>query len=359
MSFGPESIQANDPPNFRIPDPFIDMNELAVRWVAEKSWTYRTTFPTASTTLKDARTDLVFKGLDTFATVRLNGHKILETDNMFLEYRVDVTSKLQHHGNQDSSNKENVLEIVFDSALLRGEELVKQHAHEHNFIAHQTENSRLPVRKCQCHWGWDWGPILITAGPWKPILLETYVERIDDIWFQADVGQDLRRVTGKLFASVELSKKDTASGIEVRFELSLDDEVVFSSAEVKPNEQGVASTDFHVEMPSLWYPSGYGKQPLYRLTAKILSPTSTNSASPRISRSKSIGFRKCELIQEPDEYGKSFFFRINNVDIFAGGSCWIPADSFIPRIREQGYRKWMELMIEGNQIMTRHVISST
>src|ERR1700761_8293888 len=172
---------------YRIPDSFVDMNELASRWVAEKSWTYRTTFATPTGLPDDGRTDLVFKGLDTFATVTLNDNKILEADNMFLEYRVDVTSVLRRPSSATSAADGNVLEIVFDSALLRGRELVKQHEHEHDFIAHQTENSRLPVRKAQCHWGWDWGPILITAGPWRPVFLESYLIRVDDVWWMGQV----------------------------------------------------------------------------------------------------------------------------------------------------------------------------
>jgi beta-mannosidase len=337
---------------YRIPDPFVDMNELASRWVAEKSWTYRTTFATPTRLPDDGRTDLVFKGLDTFATVTLNGHEILEADNMFLEYRVDVTSILRRPSKDASASAGNVLEIVFDSALLCGRELVKQHEHEHDFIAHQTENSRLPVRKTQCHWGWDWGPILITAGPWKPILLESYVFRFDDVWFQGDVSDDLVTVAGKLYACVEGAGKRGLGDVKVKFELSLDDKAVFQSSQVQVDEHNVATADFKVEDPALWYPHGYGKQTLYQLKATL---THSGKTDVLTSKTKAIGFRRCKLVQELDEFGKSFYFRINNLDVFAGGSCWIPADSFLPRIGEAGYRKWMELMVEGNQIMTRRV----
>ncbi|KIY03430.1 uncharacterized protein Z520_00121 [Fonsecaea multimorphosa CBS 102226] len=333
--------------NGKIPDPFIDMNELAVRWVAEKSWTYRTVFTSPTTRQPDARTDLVFEGLDTFATVTLNGHKILEADNMFLEYRVDVTHFLLPPSSKNAPTEPNVLEIVFDSALLRGRELVKQHSHEHNFIAHQTESSRLPVRKAQCHWGWDWGPILITSGPWKRVLLETYVVRIDDVWFEGSVSENLSMVKGKLFASVGGGNRKAGEESVVKLSLSLNSKVLHES-EAHIDKEGIAVTEFQLERPALWYPYGYGKQCLYELQATL----STTGTDP-VSKSRLIGFRRCELIQEPDEFGKSFYFRINNVDVFAGGSCWIPADSFLPRIGENGYRKWMELMIEGNQIMTR------
>lgn len=316
------------------------MNELAVRWVAEKSWTYRTTFPSPEKTDDRARTDLVFKGLDTFARVSLNGQKILEADNMFLEYRVEVGQLLKPSDGAHTND----LQIVFDSALVRGRELVKQHEHEHDFIAHQTEQSRLPVRKAQCHWGWDWGPILVTAGPWRPILLETYVRRIDDVWFQAVVSPDLATVSGKLLATA-----DVGNATAVKFNLSLEGTLTFES-QVEVNGQGLASTDFHIERPALWNPYGHGQQSRYKLTATLLE-----GDAELTSTSKLVGFRRCQLIQEKDQHGKSFYFRINNVDVFCGGSCWIPADSFIPRVGRDGYRKWMQLMIEGNQNMTRWV----
>jgi beta-mannosidase len=321
------------------------MNELAARWVAEKSWTYSTTFqspPDAKqATSSGDRSDLVFKGLDTYATVTLNGSKILEADNMFLEYRVDVTDKLKPGDNE--------LEIVFASALLRGRELVAEHEHEHKFIAHQTELGRMPVRKAQCHWGWDWGPILVTSGPWRPIFLETYTTRVEDVWFQAEVSKDLKTVSGKLLARVDVGKKTGGGKAAVKFSLSLDGTVV-SEPQGDVDSEGLSIADFKVEDPALWYPHGYGKQPRYELKAILILDGSEQS-----SQTKLTGFRKIELVQEKDEFGKSFYFRINNVDVFAGGSCWIPADSFIPRIGRDGYRKWMELMVDGNQIMTRYV----
>ena len=94
-----------------------------------------------------------------------------------------------------------------------------------------------------------------------------------------------------------------------------------------------------------------GPQSRYLFSAKLLS----NKICVHEFERK-IGFRKAELIQECDEHGKSFYFRINGIDIFAGGSCWIPADNFIPRISPDRYRAWLEMMVEGNQIMTRYVI---
>jgi beta-mannosidase len=67
------------------------------------------------------------------------------------------------------------------------------------------------------------------------------------------------------------------------------------------------------------------------------------------------GFRRSELVQKDDAKGQSFYFRVNNVDVFCGGSNWIPADNFLPRVSPQKYRDWLQLMVEGNQVMTRSV----
>jgi beta-mannosidase len=118
------------------------MNELAVEWVGEKVWIYQTTFAAPSVP-EGAKVDLVFDGLDTFATVKLNDTVILTSDNMFLQYRVNVNDLIR--------SSENLLEIEFDSALLRGRELEKQHP-EYRFICANGESGRLAVRKAQYHW---------------------------------------------------------------------------------------------------------------------------------------------------------------------------------------------------------------
>src|SRR5690349_23351173 len=112
------------------------MNELQTHWVGEKSWTYRCKF-SAGPKVDGARSVLVFEGLDTFATVRLNDAEILKSENMFISHHVDVTTELTY----DSPN---TIEIDFDSALLRAREIGKEHP-EHRFIGHQTEPERIGV----------------------------------------------------------------------------------------------------------------------------------------------------------------------------------------------------------------------
>lgn len=129
--------------NKKIPDPFIGKNELDVQWIGEVAWVYKTTFA-GQKVPEGAKAVLAFDGLDTFATVRLNGKTILEAENMFLPERVDVTDVLAQDG-------DNELEITFDSAYLRGWKLVEEHP-DHKYICWNGDDSRLAVRKAQYHW---------------------------------------------------------------------------------------------------------------------------------------------------------------------------------------------------------------
>jgi len=131
-----------------IPDPYIGKNENDVQWVGEKVWVYRTTFTTPDTAgsgAKALKKVLAFDGLDTFATVVLNGKTILETENMFIPERVDVTEVLAKAGD------ENELVITFDSAYIRGWKLVEAHPN-HKWGCWNGDSSRLAVRKTQYHW---------------------------------------------------------------------------------------------------------------------------------------------------------------------------------------------------------------
>lgn len=341
MSLAGTILDAANMPRPRIPDPYVDLNERAVQWVGEKNWVYRVSFPTPSQSPKAPyTTDLVFEGLDTFATVFLNGTEILKTDNMFVTYRANVTKYLKE------ASQDNLLEIVFDSALIRGRELVEEHGHEHNFLVRQTEAGRLPTRKAQYNWGWDWGPILMTAGPWKPVFLEQYEARVADVWIQNEVSPSLAECSGTIFAEVD---GELGSDDKILLSLSKDGKSVYEQEISVGSDSGKAlEKPFKLSDPDLWYPLGYGPQARYRLNAKLV-----RGGRDLSSLYKMIGFRRTELVQRPDAHGKSFYFRINNIDVFSGGSCWIPTDSFQSLISEKRYRDWIALMAESNQVMIR------
>jgi beta-mannosidase len=128
----------------KIPDPRKDLDSDKVQWVGEKSWLYQTTFGHNEDASREIMV-LVFEGLDTHASITLNGDLLLKTDNMFLEYRVDVSKKLKAN---------NTLEILFGSTFLIGKALEKAQGFKNLFW--NGDSSRMNVRKVPCHYGWDW-----------------------------------------------------------------------------------------------------------------------------------------------------------------------------------------------------------
>ncbi|KAL5630057.1 hypothetical protein BROUX41_001663 [Berkeleyomyces rouxiae] len=331
--------------NGLIPEPFIAKNEALVQWVGEKAWVYRTNFfaPDVRDAILadniDSRgyyADLVFHGLDTMARVRLNGTEILYSDNMFIPHRINVVPYLHQ-------NEANELVIEFESALLEGRSRVERQP-QHKWGCWNGETSRLAVRKAQYHWGWDWGPMLMTCGPWRPVELHIGQACIVDISAQVsvDLASDLAQVTVKVATE---GTPECLARTMVHVSLS------FGEYDCKVCVPHGSPAYFIVTNPQLWYPARYGAQPLYNITASVRD----RMQDVFDTQNKSIGLRKVELVEDrlQDQPGTSFFFRVNGIPIFCGGSNWIPADSFLPRLTRDKYYTWMKLLRDGNQCMVR------
>ncbi|KAF3931771.1 Beta-mannosidase [Dactylella cylindrospora] len=325
----------------KIPDPFFERNELKVEWVAKKHWSYKTVFPSPAGVAKGTKAYiLALDGLDTYATVLLNGKEILKSDNMFIAHRLDVSTLLSKDGG-------NELLIHFEPALERAKAIRDAHP-EHFWKCWNGDTARLAVRKAQYHFGWDWGGVYITCGPWRDIRLEEYSARLSDLVTAVDVADDNKHATLTVKTHVE-SPVDTniSEAAKVVLSVSSDStEALEATASIEAN--GTAVATFKIDDPALWWPHGYGKQTLYTITAKLVVG---NTVIDTIT--KKTGLRRAEVVQEKDKHGKSFYFRINGVDIYCGGSDWIPADNFTPRVTEEKYRDWLEMMVHGNQAMIR------
>ncbi len=100
--------------------------------------------------------------------------------------------------------------------------------------------------------------------------------------------------------------------------------------------------------PQLWWPNGYGSQPLYRVSVELQQANSLLE-----QREYQLGLRTLELRQQPDEWGRSFTFVVNGVPILAKGSNWIPADSFPTRISDEHLEGLIRSAAETHQSMLR------
>ncbi|KAJ5554600.1 hypothetical protein N7513_004559 [Penicillium frequentans] len=324
----------------KIPDPYIGLNEYHVQWVGEQKWLYKTQFHTEmdSSHEQGRKYILRFEGLDTFATVSLNGHNILESDNMHRTYRVDIADTIQKGAN--------TLEILFDVPLVRGQKLLEQYGHHTVQFNGSTEKSRVFVRKAQYHYGWNWGPELTTCGPWRPIILEEYSTRISDLSFRITVDKDMETALVKVAAETEGCNADDM----IRLTVTDPTGKATSKAAMLLVHKDSANHTVDIQDAQLWWPIGYGKQPLYTVSAELLR----NGVCVH-SITKRIGLREAKLVIRPlkDAPGTSFFIQVNCVPIYTNGSNWCPADHFVPRVSANRYRTQLGLLAEGNQNTVR------
>ncbi|KAA1466453.1 beta-mannosidase [Dentipellis sp. KUC8613] len=320
----------------KIPDPFIGLHEWDVQWVGEAEWAFKKIFKTTEQQLRALNVDLVFEGLDTFAIVELNGHKLLETQNQFVTYRAAAQDYLRVGDNE--------LILTFTSAFLKGRDLEKEHG---KLNLWNGDSSRLHVRKAQYNYGWDWGPVLMTTGPWRPVSLELYNARITDFRVSSVLNEDLE-VSLDVTLSVSSENASLASVI-----LKAPSGVTVVGQKDIPVSDGTARAQFHLKKGEvdLWYPVGYGKQPIYEVQAEVQD----QQANLLDSKVQKVGFRRARIVEDKLEgqEGLTFLFEINNIRIFCGGSNWIPADSFLTTLTPARYRAWLQLLVDGNQNMVR------
>lgn len=329
-----------------IADPFDALNERTVQWVDKEDWEYRTTFDADLS--NSSAFQLVFHGLDTYADVFLGDSLILQADNMFRTWKVDVTTLLMP--------TDNVLRILFHSPIRH--DLDKWNALPLKYEAgnDQSENGgifdrRLSVfaRKAGYHYGWDWGPRLVTSGIWRPVELESIPTApdgmgigIDDIFTRQQTTAKLSRLTETVMlkalkegpATIRITDKSTGKMLASRH-------VMLQAGE---NE---VTLQFQIKNPRLWWCNGLGDPHLYTFTTEVLHE------AYRVSRDQRIGLRSLRLLNAPDEVGREFCFELNGHRVFMKGANYIPCDNFLPRVNDSIYRETIRSATDVNMNMLR------
>jgi beta-mannosidase len=327
-----------------LPDPYVGTNEAEHAWVGRTAWRYEVTFGSTEPGPGE-RLDLVFEGLDTCATLKLNQTVIGTVANMHRSYRFDVGGVLRAGTN--------VLAVDFepplDAAERRSEELgPRPHVNAHPFNA---------VRKMACNFGWDWGPDVATVGIWRPVYLERWrLARVASVRplvrvalrggvdavapasgiakpGPGPVAADASRPTSaaaEVEFRVELERAESGVPLRVRAEVAGEQTV----AEVPPNAES-AVVRVRVPEAELWWPAGYGPQPLYEASVTL---EQTGGGVVGAWRNR-LGFRSVELDTGPDERGARLAFVVNGRCVQVRGANWIPDDCFPSRISPDRYQE--------------------
>ncbi|MGW7473904.1 glycoside hydrolase family 2 protein [Streptomyces cyaneofuscatus] len=304
-----------------ISDPFLELNETEVAWVGRRAWTYATDVSHDS---RHERTDLVFEGLDTAARITFDGREVGATRNMHRTYRFDVTRLTGR------------LEVDFASAYTEAEAVRAITGDRPNVYPEPFQY----IRKMASSFGWDWGPTLVTAGIWRPVRLEHWstarlasvrpLVTVDEAAGNVEVRLQVERTTGGANASLLARATVAGETAEVRFE---GDEAVLRLT---------------VDAPQLWWPRGYGDQPLYDLDVTLSDEDGQLDAWHR-----RIGFRTIELDRTADARGSGFTLVVNGERVFARGVNWIPDDVFPSRVTPERYRTRLGQAADANVDLVR------
>ncbi|MEU2503505.1 glycoside hydrolase family 2 protein [Streptomyces sp. NPDC007863] len=306
-----------------IPDPFLGPNETEIAWVGRRAWSYVTDL--AADDGRHERRELVFDGLDTAAEVLLGGASLGSTRNMHRVHRFDVTGR------------SGPLEVRFDSAYDEAERVRSLTGDRPNVYPEPFQY----IRKMACSFGWDWGPTVVTAGMWRPVRLEHWsTARLAEVRPLVTVDG----TTGRVELRAGTARTESGAGRPLTLRATVAGvvaETSFDGAE--------AVLGLEVPEPELWWPRGYGSQPLYGLDVELLDTDGT----PLDSWSRRIGFRTVTVDRSADERGTGFTFVVNGTRIFARGVNWIPDDVLPSRVTPERYRTRLTQAAEANIDLVR------
>lgn len=305
-----------------IADPYLGTNEKSQEWIGSTSWRYVTELEWQDEGAEHV--DLVFEGLDTVATVRLNGEVVLESRNQHRSYRVPVRDRLRTGPNR--------LEVAFAAPVPEADRASLELEYRPH-VNHHPYNS---IRKMACSFGWDWGPDTATSGIWRPVRLESWsTARIDDLVISPTVDG----TTG--LVDVRVSVLAASPG-----PLTVAASIGGASTEAAIVD-GAARLRLGVEDVERWWPRGYGDQIRYDLNVELRGDGVLDARSHR------IGFRSVDYDVTPDEAGTPFTLRVNDVPVFVKGVNWIPDDAFPHRVHRARYGERLRQAADANANLLR------
>lgn len=314
-----------------IEDPFFRLNERGLQWIDKEDWVYETCFTLAADMMRKENMELVFEGLDTYADVYLNDECILKADNMFRRWSIPVRQYIREENN--------ILKVYFHSPVKI--DVPKWDALPYQYPASndQSENGGLFnkkisifARKAGYHYGWDWGPRLVTSGIWRPVYIRAWSDlRINDVFIeQKEVGAGRAVIAGH----VELDADKDMNGVLVTITDEVTGRVLGEwQADLKRGTNRV-TVDFVLHKPKLWWSNGLGEPFLYRFRTDIIA-----GGELLDSKTERVGIRSLKVVHQPDKDGHTFYIELNGRPVFAKGANYIPSDNFLPRVTPENYKR--------------------
>ena len=317
----PGSVYHDLMQNGKMDDPFWRDNFPKALKRMDHDYEYKTEFAANKALLKSDAVLLRFEGIDTVADIFLNGEKLGHTENMHRTFEFEVKDLLKEEGNE--------LRVLLHSPT----RFIKEE-YKHN-VADGSEEAMVGfanLRKTHCMFGWDWGPRLPDAGLWRPVkLLGIEKARVDSVYVTQK--HEDGKVTLHFDVDADVYDREALMGYTV---LITDPDGKETLCKGSPEE-------IVIERPQLWWPNGFGAQPLYTVEVRLYAGGKQVDAWK-----KRIGLRTLTMHIEKDAYGESFAHEVNGVQVFAMGADYIPEDSIFPRINEARTRELLRQCKEAH-----------
>lgn len=317
-------------------DPYYRDNELRALAVMDHDFEYVLQFSVPEEMWDQAEILLRFDGIDTVADLELNHTPLGHVENMHRTWEFPVKGLLRP-GN-------NLLRVT-----LRSPTQFIRKANERATLKGTTDAMEgFPhLRKAHCMFGWDWGPRLPDAGIWRDVSLLAYsTARLDSVYItQEHLGDAVTlrfQVQAELPDCAELLDLDgdraRAAGLRCRVTVTDPD-----SCRVESSSDQVFASGLSIQNPKLWWPNGYGAQPLYQVRVDLLSGEQVIDRWER-----RIGLRTMTVCRDPDQWGEQFCHMVNGVKIFAMGADYIPEDCLLGRVTPERTRRLLEQARDAN-----------
>ena len=324
----PSVVQQNLYDAGLIPHPYLGVVENELLWISDHPWVYTTHFKVDKDLLEKDVLELMFEGIDTYASVTLNGEKLFDADNQFRVWKRDVKPLLK--------SDDNLLALEFP----RYDSIQKV-----LFEAHQP---RLPEkyavsRKAPYQHGWDWAPKYKNVGIWKPVTLIAWsTARLENAYI---VTNEATKEQAKLTLHLDV---ESANGGDLTVELLKNGKPFqsFPFQTAQGNQHKLFN--FTIDNPDLWWPNEMGEQPLYDFEVVLKSDNQVLD-----SKKIATGVKTVQLVQEPDEKGFSFYFKVNGIPMYAKGANYVPEEMIETWINPDNTYKLLKMAQDAHFNMLR------
>lgn len=337
-----------------IKEPLAADNSYESEWIEERSWWFEKHFSSSEIEMGSEVLELVLEGLDTKSDIFLNDQYIGTHRNVHYPFICEIKRFLVMGDNKLTVRVTSGLEEI-SLEDMAGIDMAVTAERDFN-DTDRGDRRRTMVRRPQYNIGWDWGPRLVSIG----ITGQAYIRSYDKIAIR-EVGIETKEIEKdgvkyqallKVMVNVENLDIVDSADCDLIMVIRRSGRIVGSKtiADILlTSGTNYIYGDIEIHEAELWWPNGYGNQPLYEVEI-IARCGNTEEAWPVFK----YGIRKITMDTSSLEDGtRNFKFIVNGLEIFCKGGNWIPNDFIYARVTEEKYRTLLDEAVEANFNMLR------